>query len=701
MADIMLRTVPRTNLRSLALLLLPALLVWMAWWPCLSGGFIRDDELYLVENPAVVSPMALAEHLLAPFPPRAENGLYRPLTSLSLRNDQCLAAAFGRELPDPWVPHVVNLILGSLSALLLGLLARAWGSSHGLAALAASFFAVAAVRAESLCWISGRAECLMVVTALATLLATARVQGLLLTGLVAGVGTLFTIGAKEQGFVLPLLIAFLPASSKQRLVRVVAAGVAAALMASLRVHVLGTFGPEGLQCVLREHGFLQRAIFALQWLGDYGRLVFAPWPLCHDYDVPAVETAWPALFTGLAVLAVLLWFTRADAARRFSALLFLLPLVPVLNLFTRTGETFAERFLALPLAGAALLLVPRSGAKRWMLVLPWVLIVLNVPLALRQAAAWQSEEALLQSMKSQGATAASLARREAYIERALSVESPLGSVEHTMHLTAAATLFARAHALNPTDRETALDLAKLQRQRAGDVSTAAHLALLAEAETLVREVLRAEPDHAHAHAVLGEILARSHRPAEALAAFGRSLDLEPANIQSLDWWLSLVPVEVRYGAEREARRTTTRSAIEDRLGERPYDPWLRMAAAHLHAGTDPARAVQHAHAALALARSPLDQVAMTLALSSILNAQGRAAEAAEVCARTRAVLTAEDEQQGARSRSQRFEALQQLAWAAGQRSEALHWLDQRIALTKSAPARRRLEDQRKALSEAP
>jgi hypothetical protein len=97
----------------------------------------------------------------------------------------------------------------------------------------------------------------------------------------------------------------------------------------------------------------------------------------------------------------------------------------------------------------------------------------------------------------------------------------------------------------------------------------------------------------------------------------------------------------------------------------------------------------------------LDQVAMTLALSSILNAQGRAAEAAEVCARTRAALTADDEQQGARSRSQRFEALQQLAWAAGQRSEALHWLDQRIALTKAAPARRRLEDQRKALSEAP
>src|SRR5207249_2770023 len=79
-------------------------------------------------------------------------------------------------------------------------------------------------------------------------------------------------------------------------------------------------------------------------------------PLVNQYDEPALPVCWMYVVAGvLAVLAPAVLFLRRRPRAAFAAALFLVPLVPVLNVFYRTGEVFAERFLCLPLAGLSAL----------------------------------------------------------------------------------------------------------------------------------------------------------------------------------------------------------------------------------------------------------------------------------------------------------------------------------------------------------
>ncbi len=695
MAPIMLRTVKRTSFRTALLLAMPALAVWVVWWPCLSGGFIRDDIPYVVENPAVVSPTPIAEVLLGSFPAQADLGLWRPLTTLSLRADQCLAAMLGREIPDPLVPHITNLLLVALAALLLAELAKSLGWSRLEASVAGTFFAVAAVRAESVCWISGRAECLLVVAALTTLVASARSTRLWCSVGAAGLGTALCILAKEQGFMLPLLLWFLPGSRREKLIRTGFALAVAGLCLALRWHVLGAFGPAGVLCVLREHGLVERALFAFQWLGDYGALVLWPFRLNNDYDPPAPEPLFLSLLAAVFTLKLLLRATRRSDAHRLAALLFLLPLLPVLNLFTRTGETFAERFLALPLAGAALLLVPRATTRRWQLALPLLLILMQAPLALRQAFAWRSEAALVEAMSEQGASEASIARRRAYIERRETVL--LGAdVETSTHFLRSATAHLEtAHARVPFDRETTLDLAKLIKQAAAQFAPPARPVELARAEALVREVLAAEPDLAHAHAVLGEILAEEQRPAEARTAFARALELAPADTQALEWWLSLVPAADHSARQRQIRETS--AALHGLAAQRPFDPLPSLALARVLQEWDPSAARVHAEEALRRARAPLARAAAAAASASILARLGEHGAAKALLQRIHDELLDANANPRADSRVQRLDALRQVTTLLGRHDEALRWLDERIRWTTDKKERSGLESERRML----
>lgn len=690
----MLRPVKRTK-RELLLLALPALAVWLVWWPCLTGGFIRDDIPYVVDNPAVVAPTPIAETLLTPFPAQAELGLWRPLTTLSLRADQCIAFALGREIPDALLPHATNLILASLAALLLAQLARLLGWSLFESALVGTFFAVATARAESVCWISGRAECLMVLTALATLVAVARPGRLFFSALAAALGTLFCVLAKEQGFMLPLILWFLPGSRREKLIRAGAALTAAALCLALRVHVLGSFGPEGMLCVLREHDLFDRTLFALQWLCEYAALVIWPFTLNNDYDPP---TAPSILYSVLAVFIIIRLgasAVRRPEAERFGALLFLLPLLPVLNLFTRTGETFAERFLALPLAGAALFFVPRKAGCAWILP-PLLLILVQAPFAVRQAFAWRSEASLVQAMADQGVSESAVARRRAYIDRSEAVLLGADAATSGRLLRSAAAHLATAHELVPFDRETTLDLAKLVKQGAERLAPEARREQLARAESLVREVLAAEPGLAHAHAVLGEILAEEQRPSEARASFTRALELDPADTQSLQWWLSLVPPDELAARARQIRETCR--ALEVRAARRPCDPLPLLALAAALQETELPAALGHARSALKIARSPLARVAAAGAVAQCLARLERQAEAAGVLEHVREALLAEADAGVAQSRVQRLHALQQLATLLGRKEETLQWLDERIRWTTNPTEGAGLEAERRMLA---
>jgi len=116
----------------------------LAYLPALRGGFIWDDDQYVIGNPLVVSPGGLPRIWLEPL----ASPQYYPLTLTSFWLEYRL---FGGH---PGGYHSNNVLLHAASALLLGAALRrlrvrgAW--------LAAALFALHPVQVESVAWITER-----------------------------------------------------------------------------------------------------------------------------------------------------------------------------------------------------------------------------------------------------------------------------------------------------------------------------------------------------------------------------------------------------------------------------------------------------------------------------------------------------------------------------------------------------------------
>ena len=86
--------------------------------PSIDGSFIRDDVDYVSLNPHVTIPAGIIEVFSSPFQPLMSLGLYRPVTTLSLRLDVILGGEEHRA-----IFHATNLLLAGLSAALVAVLA--------------------------------------------------------------------------------------------------------------------------------------------------------------------------------------------------------------------------------------------------------------------------------------------------------------------------------------------------------------------------------------------------------------------------------------------------------------------------------------------------------------------------------------------------------------------------------------------------
>ncbi|MSR74575.1 MAG: hypothetical protein EXS14_03765 [Planctomycetes bacterium] len=679
-------TSPKENLERLYWTFLVAGMALLCAWPCIDGDFIRDDRLYVLANPHVVAAAPLAEVFSAPFAPDQELGLWRPLTTLSFRCDLIVAHTLGRELPDPRTAHVTNMLLAALATVLLVRLALQLGFSSKAALFAGLFFAVAAARSEAVCWISGRAENLMCAATLGALVA-AGLAGWRRTLLVAS-ATALAVMSKEQGLLVPLLLALLPGSARERWQRAWPAIVVASALLLLRWNVLGVFGPEGLQQVLRGSTLLERLHYGLEALGRYTQITLLPWPLSNEYDAPDGSIHWRALLWCAATIVVLLAAMRNSQRSLFAAALWIVPLVPVLNIFVRSGEVFAERFLALPLAGAALLLAPPMARPRWWLLPLALLIALNVPLAMRQARAWRSETELVRTMQQAEVQDAGALRLSAYLQRGEYVAlQALGTADPS----AADELAKRYRAVlehAPHDVETALDLAKHLKAMALTAGLDATTAqtLRSEAETHVRALLALEMDNAHAHAVLGEILAEQQRLEESLAAFRRSRELDLRDSNAALWMAKLLRGLKR---ETEARMelAVAQAALAEMKERRPWDAQPCFALARVCvAQDDGAGACAALEEARSRARTAPLQAQAALEHAELLRAMKRPEEAMTVLREVATLLEDAELADEIAPRSDRYAALTQLELASGRRDAALHWLDKNLNIAPTPRA---------------
>lgn len=521
-----------------AAVLIPVILAVLVAWPGRRGGWIRDDLTYVVHNPQVVLDRPLAEAFTTPFAPDASEklGLWRPVTTVSFMLDH------RRVGEDPTGFHHTQLLLAGLAAALLFGCLFAWGVSPWTAAAAASVYAVHPARSEAVLWISGRAELLMTVFALAALWVGSR--GGTRRAIAAAACVALSVMSKEQGMMLAVLLPLCPGLETRDRLRHVAitGGVVAALLVA-RWCVLGAFGPEGPMQVLGTLTLEERWFAGCGFLADYVVKLVKPLPLLNEYDDPDLPIPlWKVATGAIALLAVPVaaWTVMrgrdsraASGLNAFAWLLFVLPLVPVLNIVWRTGETFAERFLAWPTAGAVMLvacqLERRLARPVFAAVLLFGLVLPLGAVSWRRASEWASVRTLFEAQIAQ----APLVGGGYQVLGAYLIESGEADANDVAATSRAESLLERAVMLAPERVQAALAYGRLELRRAGAATDPdARSKALADAVRFFTLALRQDPELRTASGGLALAYALQGLDAQAESAWKRELERHPQEFRS-------------------------------------------------------------------------------------------------------------------------------------------------------------------------
>jgi tetratricopeptide (TPR) repeat protein len=320
------------------------------------------------------------------------SGSWRPLVTLTW-------AAQARTLGNaPALYHAGDLaILGAAAAALFALLGSL-GTERRVAAAAAALFAWHPALSEAVASAVGRADLLAAALLLAALLAQVHRRNAAALALL-GASMLCKESAVGGAFV---MIALGWARGEGRRTLGFQGGCLGVLAGYLFVRsvTLGGLGAVPMIATtdnpLVGAGWGTRVAAAFDLTSLAARLVVAPYGLNHLYatgtiDVPrtAASVAGAAILVALAWLA---WRIR-DPRVALAGALFAFPLFPALHVAAPAGVLFAERWMVLPLAGAACL---AAWAIRKPAILAAVAVALAIPTVPRDLE-WRSMDALVAS----------------------------------------------------------------------------------------------------------------------------------------------------------------------------------------------------------------------------------------------------------------------------------------------------------------
>ncbi len=544
----------------------------LAYLSALRGGFIWDDQEYVVENP-VLRDWAGLWRIWAE-PGASHEPFYRPMTySTFWLEYQCWG-------PRPFGFHLVNVLLHALNALLVWrVLCRL---CIGGAWVAAAAFALHPVHVESVAWIIERKDVLSGCFYLAALLAYLRSTH-------AGRWTAYALSlalfmaavlSREMAASLPLVLATVLWWQNGRLgwadLRRLAPFVAVAAVLGLVVFWIGHDG----QSVSLGLSPLARVLLAGRALWFYAAKIAWPFPLMPIYPrwEITVHDPWAYAYPGAALaLFILLWAARRRLGRGplATALIFTLTLAPVLGFldipFMR--DTFvADRFMYLSVIGPIALLVaaacrvdhahptePRPSC-RWIkpaLITP-LLLVLAV-MIWRQSHLYRDNETFWRTCLQRNPWAwvahynlgVALARSGhppdeviPHLTAALALKPDLAEahnrlgIEHARRngLEDAICSFRDALRLKPGWADAAHNLAKAHYYRALELTRLGRLEEaidhFQEAIDRFQDALKLEPDRVDARYYLAVALVQQHRRDEAIEELEEVLRRAPDDVQA-------------------------------------------------------------------------------------------------------------------------------------------------------------------------
>ena len=353
------------------------------------SGFVFDNRPLILQDPRVHA--ATTENVKLIFDhtyfwPRAEHGLYRPLTTLSYLFNYAILGNADR----PAGYHWINLLLHLCNVLLVYVLGLKLSRRMAPSAFAAALWAVHPVLTEAVTNIAGRADLLAGMSVLCGTLfylksrAAGGAMRVVWLGSLMG-STLLGMYSKESAIVIAGIIVLCELSGwkNSRSLRSLAYALLAialpvAIMLWQRASVLANAtAPEFhyLDNPLIGASFLVSRLTAVKVLAKYLALFLWPATLSSDYSYSQILLVHGSFLDWLACALIAAVAVGAMLQARRRPLVFFLAgfgfvcILPVSNLVFLLGSIMAERFLYLPaigLAGIVVMLVFALGhqAKR-------------------------------------------------------------------------------------------------------------------------------------------------------------------------------------------------------------------------------------------------------------------------------------------------------------------------------------------------
>ena len=343
--------------------------------------FLLDNADVILKDARVhaVTPVQLHRILTQEYWETANNGLYRPLTTLSFLFNY---AVLGNGA-DPYGYHCLNFILHAVNIVLVYALGLAIFKRIPAALLLCALWGLHPALTESVTSIVGRADMLAAFAVLAGLLchrkaleATGVRKGAWLAaiGLAAAVG----IFSKESAIVLLAILASYDvpfgraASWRSRIPSYAAAASPCLVYLYVRTQVLANathLATPFCENPLLGAGFWTARITAVKLIGRYFGLLVWPARLSWDYgynEIPLFGWRlgnwedWKAIAAlagcaAAAVIAVRSWRSRKPLL--FAIAFFFVTLLPTSNLVILIGAIMGERLLYLPSVGFAVAVV--------------------------------------------------------------------------------------------------------------------------------------------------------------------------------------------------------------------------------------------------------------------------------------------------------------------------------------------------------
>lgn len=293
--------------------------VFCAYGNSLKGDFIWDDKPLIVDNPVVRNPPSVASIFSAELYAQSRANYYRPLVTLSFILNSLFAGS------DPFGYHLVNILLHAFVGWLLYLFLIRAGVSHFIAFAASSLFLIHPIHAQVVTYISGRADSLVALFLMASLIFSCKVPQEQKSTLAACLLFILALLTKETAVVFPLVMVgvdrWVGFSKKASLKKTLPFFVIAGIYVMLRISLLN-FSFENPFVAKKgfaifEIGFLERFFIFTKTMAIYLGFFLAPFHLHMERIIVFERIDFP-LGAGLGGCLVLVWLTL-QRARKSSA----------------------------------------------------------------------------------------------------------------------------------------------------------------------------------------------------------------------------------------------------------------------------------------------------------------------------------------------------------------------------------------------